>query len=90
MSDDETPKDPAGGTVLVFRNPDGTPVAVPEDVVNAAERAYRCHTRRIKGDSWDLIAAEEGYESVGAGRSTTWPATWRTAARWWWRTASGT
>ena len=65
MSDDP-PEDT--GTVLVFRNPDGTPVAVPEDVVNAAERAYRCHTRRIKGDSWDLIAAEEGYETVGAAQ----------------------
>lgn len=69
MSDEhEPPEDDEEhvATVLVFRNGDSQPVPVPEDVVEAAERVYRCHKRRIRGEDWAVIASEEGYESVGA------------------------
>ena len=52
--------------VLVFRNGGGEPIAVPDDVVTAAERAYRCHKMRIGGASWDAIALEEKYPNAAA------------------------
>ena len=60
--------DPQGdnGQVLVFRNGAGDPIAVPSDVVTAAERAYRCHKARIGGKSWEQIAEEEQYPSAAA------------------------
>lgn len=54
--------------VLVFRNPVGEPVAVPDSVVTEAERAYRCYKARIGGRSWEMIAAEERYPSAEAAR----------------------
>ena len=54
---------PPDGTVIVFRNPDGNPIAVPEDVVTAAERAYRCYQERVGGASWEQIAEKELYPS---------------------------
>ena len=62
MSDEE-------GTVLVFRNHVGQPIAVPEDVVTAAERAYRCHRKRIQGLSWEQIAQQEGYPTAASAHS---------------------
>jgi hypothetical protein len=56
-------------TVLVFRNTDGDPVAVPAEVVNEVERAYRCHNQRIQGQSWATIAAVEGYPSPLAAQA---------------------
>jgi hypothetical protein len=58
--------DLAGGNVLVFRNADSQPVAVPSDVVTAAERAYRCYMDRVGGMSWVVIAEREGYPSASA------------------------
>ena len=60
--------DVGGGTVLVFRNSDSQPVAVPSDVVTAAERAYRCYMDRVAGMSWAAIAQREGYPSAGAAQ----------------------
>ena len=54
------------GTVLVFRNPSGEPVAVPTDVVTAAERVYRAYTSHLEGKSWTQIALEEQYPSDDA------------------------
>ena len=59
---------PPDGTVLVFRNPAGDPIAVPEDVVTAAERAYRCYQMRIGGQSWAQIAEAELYPSASAAK----------------------
>lgn len=54
------------GNVLVFRNTAGEPIAVPDDVVTAAERAYRCYNSRTSGMSWTEIARREGYPSAAA------------------------
>ena len=59
---------PPDGTVLVFRNPAGDPIAVPEEVVTAAERAYRCYKARVAGVSWAQIAEDEFYPSAGAAK----------------------
>ena len=64
MSDEETPEGEQPSNVLVFRNNTGQPVAVPEDVVTASERAYRCHKMRIAGHSWEAIAQQEGYQTA--------------------------
>lgn len=61
-----TPTHP-DGTVLVFRRPDtGRPVAVPDEVVLAAERPYRAYCARLTGMSWEAVALEEGYPSPRA------------------------
>lgn len=52
--------------VLVFRNNVGDPIAVPDDVVTEAERAFRCHKLRVKGKSWEEIADLEMYPSAEA------------------------
>ena len=57
---------PPDGTVLVFRNPAGDPIAVPADIVTAAERAYRCYMARVGGQSWAEIAEQEQYPSARA------------------------
>lgn len=54
------------GTVLVFRNPSGEPIAVPEEVVTAAERVYRCYKLHLSGQSWAQIAVTEQYPSAEA------------------------
>lgn len=56
------------GTVLVFRNSAGEPVAVPNEVVTAAERVYRAYQSHIAGKSWRQIAIEEQYPSDDAVR----------------------
>lgn len=73
MSDDfEPPEYPdyddaaKDDNVLVFRNAANEPIAVPTEVVTAAERAYRCHSWRIEGRSWEWIAQQEGYPSAKA------------------------
>ncbi|HEY5787697.1 MAG TPA: hypothetical protein VIT65_23275, partial [Microlunatus sp.] len=63
MSDTDDPDN-----VLVFRNPAGQPVAVPDDVVTEAERAYRCYMLNIGGKSWQEIAELENYPSAGAAK----------------------
>jgi hypothetical protein len=60
--------DTESSNVLVFRNGAGDPVAVPTDVVTAAERAYRCYQARIGGMSWNEIARVEGYPTPAAAR----------------------
>lgn len=55
-------------TVLVLRNPDTQrPVAIPDEVVSAAEREYRAYKAfRLEGKTWTEIAEQEGYESPAA------------------------
>lgn len=53
------------GTVLVFRNPNGAPVAVPTEVAEAAERPLRAHKMHMSGWTWTEIAKEEGYLNAG-------------------------
>jgi len=64
--DDPRPKEEREGDakVLVFRNAGNEPIAVPADVVTAAQRAYRCHQLRIGGKSWSEIAEMEKYPSA--------------------------
>jgi hypothetical protein len=52
--------------VLVYRNPVGQPVAVPDDVVIDAERPYRAYLLRRQGMTWEDIAALEEYPSASA------------------------
>ena len=52
--------------VLVFRNPSGEPVIVPDDVATAGERAYRAYKAHLSGKSWQEIAVEEQYPSAEA------------------------
>lgn len=59
---------PPEGKVLVFRGTMGDPIAVPDDVVTASERAYRCYQNRVGGLSWDEIAEIEKYPSAGAAK----------------------
>jgi hypothetical protein len=63
VTDQEKPKPES---VLVFRNELNEPIAVPGDVVMAAERAYRCHLARVGGQSWEEIAIAEKYPSAAA------------------------
>lgn len=53
-------------TVLVFRNNQGQPVAVPESIVNEAERPYRAYKALMTGKSWAEIAREEKYADAAA------------------------
>lgn len=55
-------------TVLVFRNANGQPVAVPEAVVVEAERPYRSYQLHMQGKSWAAIAKEESYADAAAAR----------------------
>ena len=57
------------GTVIVFRNEANEPIAVPGEIVTLAERQYRCHLARMRGDSWALIALDENYPSAQAAAS---------------------
>lgn len=66
MRDDEPPEEIKN--VLVFRNSSGQPVAVPDDVVTQAERAYRCYMSHLGGKEWAVIAQEEGYPSARAAK----------------------
>jgi len=75
MSDEDLPPDSEqdpleerSGTVLVFRNQHGEPIAVPDEVVTAGERAYRAYQEHLSGKSWDQIAIEEQYPSASAVR----------------------
>ena len=61
--------EPGDTSVLVFRNEANEPIAVPGEVVTAAERQYRCHLAHMQGDSWALIALNEGYPSAQAAAS---------------------
>lgn len=67
VDEDQVPPEMIG-SVLVFRNKEGQPVAVPDDVVTAAERAYRCYKSNLSGKSWDQIAVEEQYPSASAAK----------------------
>lgn len=56
---------PPEGEVLVFRRPDnGRPVAVPSEVVKAAERPYRAYCDRLTGMSWEDVAVEHQYPNA--------------------------
>lgn len=59
---------PPDGSVLVYRNTVGDPIAVPEEVVTAAERAFRCYKERMAGKSWGEIALDEHYPSATAAK----------------------
>jgi hypothetical protein len=52
------------GKVLVFRNSASEPIAVPGEIVTEAERAYRCHIKRLEGSSWEEIAIAEKYPTA--------------------------
>jgi hypothetical protein len=56
------------GDVLVFRGTAGDPIAVPSDVVTAAERAYRCYQLRVGGKSWEQVAELEKYPSASSAK----------------------
>lgn len=56
MSDDDD-----DAKVLVFRNPNGDPIAVPEGIVEENDRTYRAWQMRLQGASWKSIALKEGY-----------------------------
>ena len=60
---------PPSGTVLVFRNHADEPIAVPNEVVTEAERAFRCHGLRLQGNSWEKIAELELYPSARSAKS---------------------
>lgn len=50
------------GEVLVFRTPEtGRPVAVPDEIVSATERAYKAYQERLTGKSWEMVAVEGGW-----------------------------
>lgn len=55
--------------VLVFKNNTGEPIAVPDSVVTAGERAYRCHKMRVEGKSWEEIADLEHYPTAEAAHA---------------------
>ena len=57
---------PDTATVLVFRNAQGQPVAVPNAVVKEAERPYRAYCLMIDGFSWSKIALQENYADGAA------------------------
>lgn len=54
--------------VLVFRNIAGEPIAVPDEVVSAGERAYRSYKMRIEGHTWLHIANDQNYPSASAAQ----------------------
>lgn len=65
MSDD----DEDTGTVLVFRNNNGAPIAVPEDIVEENDRTFRAAQMQLQGASWKAIALAEGYVDANAAKS---------------------
>lgn len=69
VEDDEVPPEDHDAKVLVFRNGNNQPIAVPAAIVTEAERAYRCWQMRIGGKSWSEIALEEQYPSPGAAKA---------------------
>ena len=56
-------------TVLVMRGVEGSPVAVPEDIVVASERPYRAYLLKQGGHSWESIALAEHYPDWKAARA---------------------
>lgn len=69
MTDGKRPDDGDDAQVLVFRSPvTEAPVAVPSSVVVEAERPYRVYQRRLCGESWEEIAAAEGYPTPRAAQ----------------------
>lgn len=52
--------------VLVFRGSNDAPVAVPEEVVVEAERAFRAYTLKRAGKSWHEIALSQDYPNAAA------------------------
>ncbi len=73
MSDDEPPEDDPpeeyDNNVLVFRNGANQPIAVPADIVTAAERSYRCYQAKVGGKSWEEIAKQENYPNATAAKA---------------------
>lgn len=70
-ADEATVADISPRLVSVFRNPETQrPVAVPEEIVSAAEREYRAWKAHTSGKSWVTIAAEEKYDSPEAARES--------------------
>lgn len=66
---DDPPPEEYDNNVLVFRNGANQPVAVPADVVTAAERTYRCYQAKVGGKSWAEIAEQENYPSASAAKA---------------------
>lgn len=57
----------APSLVSIYRNTEtGRPVAVPDEIVTAAEREYRAWKSWTSGKSWSAIANEELYDSPQA------------------------
>lgn len=56
-------------TVLVVRGHDSRPIAVPEDIVLAAERPYRAYMLKQAGHNWETIALAENYPSWKSARA---------------------
>jgi hypothetical protein len=63
---DEKPPDEPEATVLVFRNSDGDPVAVPAEIVELNEKVYRAYQEHLRGADWEGVAEQEGYPSASA------------------------
>jgi len=71
LPEDQPPSPPPDdtGNVLVFRNPTGAPVAVPQEVVAAAQAVYKAYLDKVAGMSWDLVAFNHHYPTAAAARS---------------------
>lgn len=54
------------GRVLVLRNEQDRPVAVPDEIVTEAEREYRAYKKHLAGKTWEQIATEEMYADAQA------------------------
>lgn len=58
---------PHPNVVQIYRNPETQrPVAVPDEIVSAAEREYRAWKLHTSGKSWAEVAATEGYDDARA------------------------
>ena len=66
---DEPPQTPDNSNVLVFRNPIGDPVAVPSEVVAAAQVVYRAYLDKVAGMSWEMVAYNHHYPSAAAAKA---------------------
>lgn len=64
MADD----DDEGAKVLVFRNPTGDPISVPEAIVEENDRTYRASQMHLRGASWKAIALAENYLDAKAAK----------------------
>lgn len=54
------------GETVVVRGPDDRPVAVPDEIIEEAERDFRAFQKWNAGKTWEQVAAEEMYDSADA------------------------